>query len=57
MQGIIMFEEIAKVKVSKDQSKNLEGVMQMAVTMASLEMHNITGSTCQFVIKYVQKVK
>ena len=52
-----MFEEIAKVKVSKDQSKNLEGVMQMAVTMASLEMHNITGSTCQFVIKYVQKVK
>ena len=56
IQGIIMFGEIAEVKASKDPRKNLEGVLQMAERIASLEMHNVTELTCQFVIKYVNKV-
>ena len=51
-----MFEEIAKVKVSRDPRKKLKGVLQMAAMMASLEMHDITELTCQFVIKYRNKV-
>ena len=47
-QGIIMFDEIAEVKASKDPRKKLEGVLQMATKMASLEMRDITESTCQF---------
>jgi hypothetical protein len=56
IQGIIMFEEIAEVKASKDPRKKLEGVLQMAAKIASLEMRNVTESTCQFVIKYVNLV-
>ena len=56
MQGIIMFEEIAKAKASKGPRKKLEGVLQMAAKMTSLEMRDITESTCQFVIKYINKV-
>ena len=56
MPGIIMFEEIAIVKASKDPRKKLEGMLQMATKMASLEMRDITESTRQFVIKYVKKV-
>ena len=37
MQGIIMFEEIAKAKASKGPRKKLEGVLQMAAKMASLK--------------------
>ena len=57
IQGIIMFGEIAEVKASKDPRKNLEGVLQMAEKIASLEMCNVTESTCQFVIKHVNNVK
>jgi hypothetical protein len=56
IQGIIMFGEIAEVKASKDPRRKLEGVLQMAEKVASLEMHNVTESTCQFVIKYVNKI-
>ena len=56
IQGIIMLGEIAEVKASKDPRKKLEGVLQMAAKIASLEMRNVTESTCQFVIKYVNKV-
>ena len=55
-QEIIMLGEIAEVKASKVPRKKLEGVLQMAAKIASLEMHNATESTCQFVIKYVNKV-
>jgi hypothetical protein len=56
IQGIIMFGEIAEVKASKDPRKKLEGVLHMAEKIASLEMRNVTESTWQFVIKYVNKI-
>ena len=51
-----MFGEIAEVKASKDPRKKLEGVLQMAAKIASLEMCDVTEATCQFIIKYVKKV-
>jgi hypothetical protein len=57
IQRIVMFGEIAEVKASKDPRTKLEGVLQMAAKIAFLEMHNVTESTYQFVIKYVNKVK
>ena len=51
-----MFGEIAEVEASEDPRKKLEGVLQMAAKIALLEMHDVTESTCQFVIKYVNKV-
>ena len=56
IQEIIVLGEIVEVKAFKDPRKKLEGVLQMAAKIASLEMHNATESTCQFVIKYVNKV-
>ena len=56
IQRIIMFGEITEVKASKDPRKKLEGVLHKAAKIASLEMHDVTESTCQFVIKYVNKV-
>ena len=56
IQGIIMFGEIAEVEASEDPRKKLEGVLQMAAMIVSLEMHDDTEATHQFVIKYVNKV-
>jgi hypothetical protein len=51
-----MLGKITEVKASKDPRKKLEGVLQMAEKIASLEMCNFIESTHQFVIKYVNKV-
>ena len=56
IQGIIKFGVIAEVKAFKDLRKKLEGVLNVAEKIASLEMNNVTESTRQFVIKYVNKV-
>ena len=56
IHGIIHFQEIAKVKASKDPREKMEGILHMAHKMASLETRDVTESTCQFVIKYVKKV-
>jgi hypothetical protein len=53
---IIHFQEIAKVKASRDPREKVEGILHMADKMASLETQDVTESTCQFVIKYVKKV-
>ena len=52
----IHFHEIADLKAAKDPRKKLEGILKMAVKMASLETRDVTESTRQFVIKYVKKV-
>jgi hypothetical protein len=53
---IIHFQEIAKIKASKDPKEKMEGILHMAHKMAVLETWDVTESTCQFVIKYVKKV-
>jgi hypothetical protein len=53
---IIHFQEIAKVKAARDPREKVEGILQMAHKMASLETWDVTESTCQFVIKYFKKV-
>jgi hypothetical protein len=57
VQGIIMFGEVVEVKASKDPRKKLEGMLQMAEKIASLEMRDVTESTCPIVINYVNKIK
>ena len=56
IHGIIHFQEIAKVKASKDPREKVEGILHMAHKMAALETQDVTESTCQFVTKYVKKV-
>ena len=56
IHGIINFQEIAEVKASKDPRMKLEGILHMAVKIASLEILEVTEPTRQFVIKYVKKV-
>ena len=56
IHGIIHFQEIAKIKASKDPREKMEGILHMAHKVVSLETWDVTESTCQLVIKYVKKV-
>jgi hypothetical protein len=57
IHSLICFHEIAKVKASEDQRKQVEGMLHhMADRMTSHETRDVAESACQYVVKYVKKV-